>query len=220
MTRSEPDRLCARASDCNRSGRLWRPIPEILILAAFAWVLALQGCDLQFAANGTLPDSAKTIYVQHFSNITRVPGVDEQFTIYVKQEISSRGRLIVVSDPSQADLILSGSVLFYGTYGAATNSISEPLEYADTISISAKLVDRDTHKALWSTNGISARLNVPVVSQAIVPTTPQFLRQNLRGPDLANMPDIQVAATQQVAYKQQLMTQAAAELYTDFAWGI
>ncbi|MHB8382810.1 MAG: LPS assembly lipoprotein LptE [Candidatus Binataceae bacterium] len=183
-------------------------------------VIAMQGCDLQFAANGTLPDTAKTIYVQHFSNITRVPGVNDQFTIYVKQEISTRGRLVVVSDPAEADLVLSGEVVYYGTYATTSNSISEPLDYADTLSISAKLVDRQSHKTIWSTPAISSRLTVPVVSQAIIATTPQFLRQNMRGPDLANLPDLQVAATQQATYKQQLMTQAAAELYTDFAWGI
>jgi hypothetical protein len=183
-------------------------------------VSTMQGCSLSFAANGTLPDSAKTIYVEPFANTTRVPGVNDQITIYIKQEISSRGRLIVVSDPASADLILTGSVLYYGTYARTSNSIAEPLDYADTITITAKLRERTAHKVIWSTDGLSGRLNVPVVSQAIVPTTPQFLRQNLRGPDLANMPDLQVAATQQSVTKQQLMSQVASELYTDMAWGL
>lgn len=88
------------------------------------------------------------------------------------------------------------------------------------MSVEAKLVSNDSGKILWSSNSISSSVSVPVVSQAIVPTTPQFLRQNLRGSDLVNMPDLQVAATQQSVAGQQLMSQAANELYTDMVWGL
>jgi len=37
---------------------------------------------------------------------------------------------------------------------------------------------------------------------------------------VANLPDIQVAATQQASGKQQLMRQEASDIYTDMAWGI
>jgi hypothetical protein len=167
-----------------------------------------------------LPDSAKTVYIEPFKNNTRVPGVNDQFTLYLKQEVSSRARLVVVDNSADADLILRGTVLYYGTQVRTTNSISEPLDYGDTFTVSAELVEKKTSKALWSTRAISSSLTVPVVSQAIVPTTPQFLRQNLRGGDLVNMPDIQVAATQQDTGSKQLMTQAASDLYTDMAWGL
>jgi hypothetical protein len=187
----------------------------VLLLA-----VTLQGCSLRFAANGTLPDSAKTVCVDRFTNNTRVPGVNDQFMLSLKQEISSRDRLVVVDDQTDADLILSGSVLYYGTSTKTSNSVAEPLDYADTLTVAASLVDRKTGKVIWSTNGISSKAMVPVVSQAIIPTTPQFLRQNLRGEDLANMPDIQVAASQQATTKTQLMSQEASELYTDMAWGL
>jgi hypothetical protein len=68
--------------------------------------------------------------------------------------------------------------------------------------------------------GISASSQASVVAQAIVPTTPQFLKQNLRGPDILNMTDMQVAATQEAVAKGQMMQQIASELYADMAWGI
>jgi hypothetical protein len=59
-----------------------------------------------------------------------------------------------------------------------------------------------------------------VVAQAIVPTTPQFLKQNLRGPDILKMTDMQVAATQETVAKGQMMQQIASEVYADMSWGL
>jgi hypothetical protein len=190
-----------------------------LVLALCAAISA-QSCTFRFAANGTLPDSAKTIYVDDFSNATRVPGVNDKYMIALKQEIASHHRLVVVDDRSGADLVLSGRVIYYGTAVRTSNSVAEPLDYSDTVSVEAKLVSNDSGKILWSSNSISSSVTAPVVSQAIIATTPQFLRQNLRGGDLVNMPDLQVAATQQASAGQQLMTQAATELYTDMMWGL
>jgi len=200
---------------CLRTRGKVMPFLQALLLA-----IVMQGCSLRFAANGTLPDSAKTIYVERFVNGTRVPGVNDEFTLRLEQEISSRDRLAVVSSAAGADLILSGRVLFYGTHVRTSSSIVEPLAYDDILSVSAQLVDNKTGTVLWSTRAISNSVMVPVVSQAIIPTTPQFLRQNLRGNDVANLPDIQVAATQQASGKQQLMRQEASDIYTDMAWGI
>lgn len=189
------------------------------LLPAVIVAFAIAGCTLQFAANGTLPDSEKTIYVSPFQNLTRVPGANDQFTQYLKEQISSRKRLVVGDNNADADLTLSGSVLYYGTSATVFNSVYESMDYADMMTVQANLVDRRTGKVIWHSDGISSHINVPVVSQAIIPTTPQFLQQNLRGRDFANMPDIRVAATQQATAQQQVMTQLASELYTDIAWG-
>jgi Lipopolysaccharide-assembly len=192
----------------------------ITLLGALLAIHSISGCSIRFAANGTLPSSAKTVCITRFDNNTRVPGVNDEFTESLKEQISQRDRLVVVDDKEDADLLLSGTVIYYGTYGKTSNSVSEPLDYADTLSVAAQLVDRKSGKIIWKTNGISTSVTVPVVSQAIIPTTPGFLRQNLRGQDLVNMPDIQVAATQQATGQNQLMTQEASELYTDMAWGL
>ena len=73
--------------------------------------VAIEGCALHFADNGSaLPSSAKTIYVETFENLTYVSGVNNQFMRYMKDTISQRGRLVVVDDPTQADLLLSGRI--------------------------------------------------------------------------------------------------------------
>ncbi len=182
---------------------------------------AIEGCALHFADNGSaLPSSAKTIYVAPFENLTFVSGVNDQFMRYMKDAISSRGRLVVVDDPGQADLLLSGQILYTNAGPASLSGVSEPLSYGNTIIVAATLTDRRTKAVVWRTRGISGSSQASVVAQAIVPTTPQFLKQNLRGPDVLNMTDMQVAATQEAVAKGNMMQQVASELYTDMSWGL
>jgi hypothetical protein len=86
--------------------------------------------------------------------------------------------------------------------------------------VSAQLKDRRSGKVIWRTGGISASVQSPAVAQAVVPTEPQFLKQNLRGQDLLKMTDMQVGATQQVVARSQMMQQIASELYDDMSYGL
>jgi hypothetical protein len=183
--------------------------------------VAINGCAMHFADNGSaLPSSAKTIYVAPFENLTYVSGVNDQFMRYMKDAISSRGRLVVLDDPGQADLLLGGKILYAGAAPASLSGVSEPLSYGNTMIVAATLTDRRTNAVIWSTRSISGSSQASVVAQAIVPTTPQFLKQNLRGPDILKMTDMQVAATQETVAKGQMMQQIASEVYADMSWGL
>lgn len=198
---------------------IWLTLSWSMFLAPAG--LAIDGCALHFADNGSaLPSSAETIYITRFENITYVPGINDQFMRYMKDAIASRGRLVVVDDPAQADLLLTGKVIYAGTGPGSLNGVSEPLSYGNTILVAATLTDRKTKAILWRTNGISGTSQASVVAQAIVPTTPQFLKQNLRGPQILQMSDMQVAATQEAVAKGNMMQQIASELYTDMSWGL
>lgn len=192
-----------------------------MTLLGLAIATTTAGCSLHFADNGgALPSGAKTIYVDRFANLTRVPGINDEFMRYMVDEIDSRGRLTVVDSQSQADLLLTGKILYAGTAPVAFNGASEPLTYSNSILIAAALTDQHSHKVLWQSDGISENAGAPAVAQAIVPTTPQFLQQNLRGQDLLRMTDIQVAATQSAYGSQEMMQATAAEVYADMAWGL
>jgi len=212
-------------SRCRAAAVVWLPrvirsLHLVLVYCALASV-AVGGCSLHFADNGTsLPSSDKTIYVDTFENLTYVSGINDQFMRYMKDTISQRGRLVVVDDPAQADLLLSGKIIYTITQPGALSGVSEPLSYGNTILVAATLTDRQTRKVLWSTRGIGGTSQASVVAQAIVPTTPQFLKQNLRGQDILNMTDMQVAATQQTVARGNMMQQAASEIYVDMTWGL
>lgn len=194
------------------------------LVMSFAVVSAalFSACASQhFADNGgALPSADKTIYVELFSNLTRVPGVNDEFMPYLKDAIASRGRLTVVDSPAEADLLLSGRILFTAQSPAALSGVYEPLSYGNSLMVSAQLKDRRTGKVIWSAGRISASTQAAAVAQAVVPTAPLFLKQNLRGQDLLQMSDMQVGATQQVVARSQMMQQLASEVYDDMAWGL
>lgn len=207
-------------SRCRAPAASW--LTSMLSLMCFASAsVVINGCGLHFADNGSaLPSSAKTIYVAQFENLTYVSGANDQFMRYMKDAISSRGRLTVVDNPADADLLLSGKIIYTIAQPSSLSGISEPLSYGNTMMVAATLTDRRTNVVLWSTHGIAASSQASVVAQAIVPTTPQFLKQNLRGPDILNMTDMQVAATQEAVAKGSMMQQLASELYADMSWGL
>jgi hypothetical protein len=190
--------------------------------AAALWLLALAagGCGYHFAASGSnLPTHAHSIYVQRFENRTRETGVNDEFMRYLKDEIALHKRLRLADSPTFADLELQGAVNYVSSVPSAFNSATEPTIYGQGVSVSAQLIDLHTHKVIWSGNNISNVQHDPVVAQSVVVTTPDFLRQNLRGQDIAKLPDLQVAQTQTAASRDLAMTWVARNLYASMAEG-
>jgi outer membrane lipopolysaccharide assembly protein LptE/RlpB len=183
-------------------------------------VLLTAGCGYHFASSGSgLPAQAKTLYVERFGNHTRQTGVNDEFMRYLKDEIADHKRLELVESPSEADLVLSGTVSYVETLPVAFNSVSEPTMYDLTMSADATLVDAHTHKVVWTSRGISGSQSYATVAQTVVTTSPTFLKQNLRSQDIAQLPDLQVAATQRASANQQMMQQLAQNLYASMSEG-
>lgn len=203
-----------------RPATLRRARRRVFRLLAVGAVL-ISGCALHFADNGgNLPATAHTIYVSRFTNLTRVQGINDQFQQYLKDAVASHGRLAVVNDQSDSDLLLGGRIVYAGSTPTMFNGAYEPLIYANSITVTATLIDRRTGKVLWNGGGITASGQAPAVAQAIVPSTPQFLRQNLRGQDLLNMTDMQVAATQGSLANERMMREVADEIYAEMTLGL
>lgn len=183
-------------------------------------LLLCAGCGYHFAAQGDrLPASAKTIYVARFTNRTRFTGVNDQFTLAVKDEIARHDRLKIVEAPAEADLLLAGEIKFMDMLPVGFNSVFEPTQYGETIIVSAVLTDRRTRHAIWQTAGISDTQKVATVAQAVVPTSPVFLQGNLRGKDIENMPDLQVMESQQHDAQRQVMEELARNVYDSMSNG-
>lgn len=190
------------------------------VVLCLSLTAVVAGCGYHFAASGSnLPASAKTIYVQRFANHTRFTGINDEFMRYLKDEIAIHKRLTLVDDPGGADLELSGAVVQMDTVPSAFNSVLEPTIYHESLTISAQLKNLRTGKVIWSTQGLSNLQQVSVVSQAVVSTTPSFLQQNLRRQDIARLPDLQVAQTQERAARRQTMEDVAQNLYASMASG-
>lgn len=182
--------------------------------------LCISGCGYHFAASGDeLPRDARTIYVARFSNTTRVTGLNDELMRYIKDEIALHKRLTVVDSPDAADLQLSGDVRLFNTAPSNFNNAFEPTAYRQSITVSAQLRDLRTKKEIWSARNIGGSVRAPVVGTTVVTTTPEFLQQNLRGGDIAELTDIQVAQTQTAAGRDQMMQRFAHSLYVEMAEG-
>jgi outer membrane lipopolysaccharide assembly protein LptE/RlpB len=195
--------------------------PESFILQLVLVVLAsITGCGYHFGAEGSgLPPQAKTIYVEKFTNHSRYTGLDDQFDRYLKDEIAQHKRLQLVDDPGQADLVLTGEFSYITSLAAATNAVSEPIEYTQTLTANAQLTDRQTKKVIWRSTGISATDTYATVSSAVVTTSPEFLQGNLRSRDIANLPDMQLAATQSGFSRGQNLENLAQSVYVSMSEG-
>lgn len=190
------------------------------LLGLVAVIASLAGCGYHFGAEGSgLPAQAKTIYVERFTNRSRYNGLDAQFDRYLKDEIAQHKRLQLVDDRGQADLVLSGEFFYVFSIVGATNGVSEPIEKTQTLSANAQLTDQHTRQVIWRSTGLSATDTYATVASAAVTTSPEFLQQNVRTRDIANMPDIQVAATQSDFSQGQNLQNLAENIYVSMSEG-
>ncbi len=197
-----------------RLERLVKPLIFVVLAATIA------GCGYHFGAEGSgLPSQAKTIYVENFTNRSRFTGINDQFMRYMKDEVAEHKRLELVDDPGEADLVLSGELVHVTTQPLATNAVSEPIDYSQTLSANANLTDQHTKKVIWSSAGLNATASYGMVSSAVVTTSPVFLQQNLRSQDIANLPDIQLAKTQADFAQQQTLETLAHNVYISMSEG-
>lgn len=188
-------------------------------LAGLALALLAAGCGYTFSSADTLPPSAHTIYVARFSNATSFTGIQDIFMRYMKDEIARHDRLQLVDDPAQADLELNGTISGSNPYPAALNAVGEPTIDNLTFEVNATLIDKKTNKVLWQGQNITSQQQYALVPQAVLATSPQFLRHNLRSNDISQMTDSQVQVTQAGVARDEAMTQVAQDVYAGMASG-
>jgi hypothetical protein len=189
-------------------------------LGFLALAAAITGCGYHFGAEGSgLPPTAKTIYVERFTNRSRYNGLQDQFDRYLKDEIAQHKRLQLVDDKAEADLVLSGEFFYVNSLVVATNGVDEPVQSTETLNANAELVDQRTKQVIWRSTGLSATDTYAQVSSAAITTSPEFLQQNLRAQDISNMPDIQVAKTQADFSRQQNLQNLAQSVYVSMSEG-
>jgi outer membrane lipopolysaccharide assembly protein LptE/RlpB len=190
-----------------------------LPIAGLLLALIAAGCGYTFSSVDSLPPTAHTIYVAHFRNATNVTGIQDVFMRYMKDEIARHDRLQLVDDPAHADLELSGVIAGAEPFPAALNAVGEPTIYNLNLQVNATLVDKKTNKVLWSGRNITSQQQYAVVPQAVLVTSPQFLRHNFRSSDIAQLTDSQTQITQGGVARQEAMSQVAQNVYAGMASG-
>ena len=122
----------------------------LLFLASGFWLLAL-GCG--YALVGTanyLPGNIRTIQVPSFVNRTTRVELEQRVTSAIAEEMVSRGRLTLVNEPKNADVILRGSIESFGLTPVEYNREGTATRYQVTVAARIELVDhRNEDKVLW-----------------------------------------------------------------------
>ena len=194
------------------------PRNKLQVLALLALLLAA-GCGYSFSAADTLPSSAHTIYVAQFSNGSNITGLQDVFMRYMKDEIARHARLQLVDDPANADLELSGVIAHADAFPAAMNAVGEPTISTFNLQVNATLYERKDHKVLWSGRNLTAQPQFAQVPQAVLVTSPQFLKHNFRSTDINSLTDSQTQVTQGGVARDEAMTQVAQNIYSGMASG-
>lgn len=121
------------------------------LVAAVTLIATLSGCGYALVGRGNfLPPDAKTIQVPSFINQSTRVEVEQRVTQAVADELVSRGRLRLVTSPSDADLILRGTIQSFNVTPVAFNEQVRATKYQATVTARIELVHhRQEDKVLW-----------------------------------------------------------------------
>ena len=188
--------------------RWWSLVTMALLLPVVG------GCGYQFADESSLlPKDAKTIYVEPFVNRSRNVGMDKELTSALRGEFYRRGRLNVVDQSEQADLVLSGVVRTLEERVASVNRKDEVLQYESVLTLDVTLRRREPNVILWRGQGVRLSDLHGGSRAAVVTTSSEFLTGTLNASDVRRMTDIQLTEVERRAVRDELMERFARELH-------
>jgi outer membrane lipopolysaccharide assembly protein LptE/RlpB len=118
---------------------------------ALAPLMLFAACGYALVGHSNFLDPGiRTIQVPAFVNRTTRVGLEQRVTQSVAEEFVSRGRLKLVGAPSEADVILKGSIDSFGIFPVAFNAQGRATQYQISITANIELLDhRKEDKVLW-----------------------------------------------------------------------
>ena len=121
--------------------------------------LAASGCGYHLAGRGeALPKSMKTIAVQPFGNNTLRYKLGRLLPADISRELISRSRYNLITDPGQADAVLTGGLVNYYAFPTVidpTTSRATTVQVITTVNVT--LTERATGKVLFTRQGFEVR---------------------------------------------------------------
>jgi outer membrane lipopolysaccharide assembly protein LptE/RlpB len=118
-------------------------------LVVGCWLL-VSGCGYALVGTGNILDpSIHTLYVPAFVNRTTRVEVEQRVTQSVADEFVSRGRVRLVTDPKEADIVLKGSIDTFNLSPVGFDQ-GRATQYQISITANIELLDhRHEDKVLW-----------------------------------------------------------------------
>jgi outer membrane lipopolysaccharide assembly protein LptE/RlpB len=127
--------------------------------AAALFVLSLSGCGYRVAGKADLlPKNLRSIAVPAFGNSSARYKLSEKLAAQITRELLSRTRYDVVSEPGDADAVLSGSVNNYSVYPTVFDPATGRASIVQvSVNLSITLRERATNKVLYSRQSFEVR---------------------------------------------------------------
>jgi|SRR5579859_3315858 len=126
--------------------------------------IVLASCGYHVAGTtDVLPKNVKTIAVPAFGNITTRYKISDLLSAAITREFISRTRYQIVSDPDQADAVLSGSVVNFVSYPTIFDSKTGRAAGVQAIvTMQLSLRDRATNAVLFDRPHMEFRQNYEI----------------------------------------------------------
>jgi hypothetical protein len=140
-------------------------------------------------------------------------GIDKELTTAVRGEMYRKGRLRVVDQAEQADVILSGVVRSLDNVTTSVNRYDEVLQVETHMVLDVNLRRREPSEILWRGPAIRLTQTYAGSRAAVVTTSSEFRTGTLNTSDVRRMTDIQLTEWQQSEAREQLMARFAQDLY-------
>lgn len=107
------------------------------------WVAVWTACGYSLVRTGDRVGGSQTIAVETLRNDSALPGGELLVTAALRKEFLRRGGLQLVSDPSKADLVVSGRLLPLEIAARSFSSVVLALEYSVRMTIELKVRRQD-----------------------------------------------------------------------------
>jgi len=136
----------------------------LLPVASCAFLLTLASCGYHVAeTTDVLPKNVKTIAIPTFGNITTRYKISDLLAAAITREFISRTRYQIVSDPDQADAVLTGSVVNFVSYPTVFDSkTGRAAGIQAIVTMQVTLRDRATNAVLFDRPHMESRQNYEI----------------------------------------------------------
>ena len=158
-----------------------------VLRAVFALLLACELTSCGYHLVGTtsfLPEDIETLHVENFVNQTKWVDMDQRLMEAMTLEWVRRRRLRLVDNPSQADVVLSGTIQRLAVIPVSYDAEGRANEYQMSLQAMVQLKDvrGDEPEVLWEDKAFSRR-----TSYDVRPDAENFFdRQNLAMDELSS----------------------------------
>lgn len=121
------------------------------VLVVLALAAVLSGCGYALVGRGSnIPEDVQRVYLSPFENLTPRAQIEQFITQSIADELLTRRRFTLVGGESEADAVLSGTVVSYRATPLTFDADGRADEYEVAVTANVQFRRVGSDDALWS----------------------------------------------------------------------